>query len=102
MKQPLVSCGVYQIDHMCVHRAQRAKLIRARLPSHTPNWRKPPLLKDIIASHEVASPRRGAGENFMEVIREAKELILRRFDAAIIGRYFPELERERPHDLSMY
>jgi hypothetical protein len=33
--------------------------------------------------------------------REPKESILRRFDAAIIGRYFPEFERELPHYLSM-
>ena len=29
--------------------------------------------------------------------REPKESILRRFDAEIIGRYFPEFERELPH-----
>ena len=33
--------------------------------------------------------------------REPKESILRRFDAEIIGRYFPEFERELPHYLSM-
>ena len=32
--------------------------------------------------------------------REPKEAILRRFDAAIIERYFPEFERELPHYLS--
>jgi hypothetical protein len=32
--------------------------------------------------------------------REPKESILRRFDAEIIGRYFPEFERELPHYLS--
>jgi hypothetical protein len=33
--------------------------------------------------------------------REPKESILRRFDAAIIGRYFPEFERELPHYLAL-
>jgi hypothetical protein len=34
--------------------------------------------------------------------REPKEAILGRFDVAIIGRYFPEFERELPHYLSKY
>ena len=33
--------------------------------------------------------------------REPKESILRRFDAEIIGRYFPEFERELPQYLSV-
>jgi hypothetical protein len=33
--------------------------------------------------------------------REPKESILRRFDVEIIGRYFPEFERELPHYLSV-
>jgi len=33
--------------------------------------------------------------------REPKESMLKRFDAAIIGRYFPEFERELPHYLSL-
>ena len=32
--------------------------------------------------------------------REPKESILRRFDAAVIARYFPEFERELPRYLT--
>jgi hypothetical protein len=32
--------------------------------------------------------------------REPQESILRRFDIAVISRYFPEFERELPHYLS--
>jgi hypothetical protein len=32
--------------------------------------------------------------------REPKESILRRFDVAVISRYFPEFKRELPHYLS--
>ena len=32
--------------------------------------------------------------------REPKEAILRRFDVAVVGRYFPEFERELPRYLA--
>ena len=34
--------------------------------------------------------------------REPKESILRRFDAMVISRYFPEFEREMPRYLSQF
>jgi hypothetical protein len=46
-------------------------------------------------------------ERFLDAVfrflldREPKESILRRFDAAIVGRYFPEFERELPNYLSL-
>jgi hypothetical protein len=46
-------------------------------------------------------------ERFLDAVfrflldREPKESILRRFDAAMIGRYFPEFERELPNYLSL-
>lgn len=62
---------------------------------------------DVTLSDELAR-RLGRGETVESLIeaafrflleREPKESILARFDVSVIGRYFPEFERELPNYL---
>ena len=54
----------------------------------------------LTAGKQTPEPLLDAAFRFL-FDREPKEPILRRFDAAIIGRYFPEFERELRHYLSV-
>ncbi len=61
------------------------------------------LSRDLYArlSNEQYSPEQCIDAAFRFLLdREAKESILARFDVAVIGRYFPEFERDLPRYLT--